>query len=463
MVDFPVLTNVTNGTVCINSTILEDLVQNANSTVSWQSALWALIALALNSMTQASAADHYLSSTPLSPARSSPTICAADSIVILLWAAFGLQRKLPFRKALALSRKHLKLNPLTSNHDGEESTTTRSESGVAQEVVQLAYFVLGPLPQAFKLVGMQGIPWTTTWGILYLVSYLITLTTFLHNESPETTKQPSFRRPQDEEDLPSDTIKTLLKTSHTIYKTAFAAQIALWIWTLVKLSLSKIMLIVLGTVLAGWLLQIIFLAAALTIIFLPPYLFGGSPVLYGINFAIHATWFIVCRAWIKIAAGVMFDAFTKVTSNVLAFVFGLCIIGFFIIFFITIAIACMKGVTRLVQVLRGTEAAPGGPSAMPLLGQTDNNEQLQLPTVRRTFTDPPPGRASAARSILQRSWNAAPPFAKPLSAKEIKESEDRGFMSMGFALTNLMMGSLYYGFLYDETGTRNPGWSGMLG
>lgn len=57
--------------------------------VSWQSVLWGLVALSLNAMTQRSGADRSPSSDPLSPARTSPFICIAEMVVLILWLIKG--------------------------------------------------------------------------------------------------------------------------------------------------------------------------------------------------------------------------------------------------------------------------------------------------------------------------------------------------------------------------------------
>ena len=91
----------TNGTVSLPPT--------PPSPVSWQSALWGLIALSLNAQTQRSAADHFPSSDSLSPARSSPFICLADMVVAILWLVGGCRAGLGIGGCLAWSRREMGL------------------------------------------------------------------------------------------------------------------------------------------------------------------------------------------------------------------------------------------------------------------------------------------------------------------------------------------------------------------
>ncbi|OBT40236.1 hypothetical protein VE00_08749 [Pseudogymnoascus sp. WSF 3629] len=73
-------TTFANGTFT-NATALPTSACRDGSIVPWQSALWAILALALNAMTQPSSADP--SPTPaISFVRSSPVICFIDAVSI---------------------------------------------------------------------------------------------------------------------------------------------------------------------------------------------------------------------------------------------------------------------------------------------------------------------------------------------------------------------------------------------
>jgi len=79
------------------------------SPISWQSALWGLIAVSLNAQTQRSAADHFPSSDSLSPARSSPFVCLADIVIAVIWLLRGWKAGLGVRGALGWYRKEMGL------------------------------------------------------------------------------------------------------------------------------------------------------------------------------------------------------------------------------------------------------------------------------------------------------------------------------------------------------------------
>lgn len=39
-------------------------------------------------------------------------------------------------------------------------------------VVMLSLFILGPLPQAIKMFGMKGLPWTKTWAVVFFAAWV---------------------------------------------------------------------------------------------------------------------------------------------------------------------------------------------------------------------------------------------------------------------------------------------------
>lgn len=57
-------------------------------------------------MTQASGADIHLAAATLSPARSSPIVCVADIIVLLIWTGRGLGHGLGLRRSLGLAEHY---------------------------------------------------------------------------------------------------------------------------------------------------------------------------------------------------------------------------------------------------------------------------------------------------------------------------------------------------------------------
>lgn len=202
--------NGTNGT---NTT----LASAADNQVSWQSALWGLIALSLGAMTQRSGADRFPSSDALSPVRTSPFICGADIIVASIWLFNGKRIGLGFGSALHWSRQEMGL--IRGSADRE------LVQGIP--VVTISLFVLGPLPQAIKMFGMTGLPWTKLWAVILFVAWVIeVILRFCAGISSEKEGASLVRRK-----MMAKT--TLRRVSKMTYQVAFMAQIAVWLWILI--------------------------------------------------------------------------------------------------------------------------------------------------------------------------------------------------------------------------------------
>lgn len=134
--------------------------QNQN-TVSWQSAFWALVPLALNSMAQPAS---LVLGTPSKHGyllRVSPVVCALDALHFLICLmCYTASLKDP-RAAVELVTKHR----YRESGDGDIARLQQSW------VLRSAILLFGALPQIVKLYGMRGVPWTTAWGSLYIGSF----------------------------------------------------------------------------------------------------------------------------------------------------------------------------------------------------------------------------------------------------------------------------------------------------
>jgi len=154
-------------------------------------------------MTQNSSLDRDFPSRVLFPARSSPLVCAADALDVLLrllgFIFAGASAPDAARRVVRGRTLRPPSPPVRSSADdrvavgnnGEleaESLTLGNQYPLAHTVM----FVLGVLPQAIKLFGMRGIPWTQAWGGLYLSSFLVlagvgTLARFARGDTPFRT------------------------------------------------------------------------------------------------------------------------------------------------------------------------------------------------------------------------------------------------------------------------------------
>lgn len=189
------------------------------SPLSWQSALWALVAIALNTMTQSSPSADTLFPDPFSLLRASPIICLADILVIFVWvfrlAVFSrtrlsfLEAVRCFTKETGLEKKHERISILT-----------------------VVLFVLGPLIPFIKLNVCSGIPWTLTWSWIYMLCYIFTLVTIFcsRGTGPESGLLRAGTTLGDEKNV------LLKKTTNWIYFLAYIAQFVFFVW-LTKTSL----------------------------------------------------------------------------------------------------------------------------------------------------------------------------------------------------------------------------------
>ena len=144
-----------------------------SSVVSWQSAFWALVPIALNSMTQPCGMPFGFRMASAFALRSSPILCACDAIWALLCTLWHTVTLRSLRAAVALVTARRFRDPDQSKQAGI--------AGLQQSLLfRVIVFALGALPQIVKLYGMQGVQLTRIVGILYLTSFsVLELLTFL--------------------------------------------------------------------------------------------------------------------------------------------------------------------------------------------------------------------------------------------------------------------------------------------
>jgi hypothetical protein len=128
-------------------------------------------------MTQNSIIDSDFPSGVLFPARSSPIVCAADMLHLLLQLLYHIFTGASPPEAARRVVRERSWRPVrngagsaTANQGEEEELLTLGNQHPRAHTV---VFVLVVLPQAVKLFGMRGIPWTQVWGGLYLSSFLV--------------------------------------------------------------------------------------------------------------------------------------------------------------------------------------------------------------------------------------------------------------------------------------------------
>jgi hypothetical protein len=118
-------------------------------------------------MTQNSILDHNIPFGVIFPARSSPFVCAADIVDVLVGLYTYMDNGLSAPKAArrVVYDRMWRHNPDEANRD----LPLANQHPWTHTIV----FIFGVLPQTIKLFGMRGIPWTQACGALYLSSFLV--------------------------------------------------------------------------------------------------------------------------------------------------------------------------------------------------------------------------------------------------------------------------------------------------
>ena len=141
-----------------------DNVQHHESVSGW-SVFWALLAIVSNAMLQPSFTGYLWNGNAfegsLWPHRSSPFVCLID-MAADIFVAFQAWR--------------------SHGHSHEEGETGSARTGA---LTKLALFLIGVMPQAIKLLSMQGIPVTQAIAAMYLLSSATNLICSLTISQPQ--------------------------------------------------------------------------------------------------------------------------------------------------------------------------------------------------------------------------------------------------------------------------------------
>ena len=155
----------------------------ASSEVSWQSAFWGIVPIALNSMAQPSGRVCGFHPSLRTYIRSSPIVCGCDAVIMIIrfitYNYHGLSPPSAAKKVLT-----------ERNKDLETPQTEGIQSLEKLPFLRWFFFVFGVLPQVIKLLACSGIPWTQISACLYLASFLVTealkaIAKFAEEEGPD--------------------------------------------------------------------------------------------------------------------------------------------------------------------------------------------------------------------------------------------------------------------------------------
>lgn len=165
--------------------------------------------------------------------RSSPTLCLADSISILLRLIIisACLKVSPFESLQVLLDERF-----SDAEDDDPQGGFRSLERLTW--LRWLFFILGTLPPTIKLASMGGVPWTKTLGMIYLTSFLVVETLVIvstrrsnipqHHIARSRTPQAEYVR------------KAFTEVDKVLAILAFSAQFGLFYWVQAKTSFTAL-------------------------------------------------------------------------------------------------------------------------------------------------------------------------------------------------------------------------------
>ena len=408
---------------------------SAPQPVSAASALWALIALAINAMTQRSGADRFPSADALSPARSSPFVCLADVVVVALWLVHGMRQGLGVRGSMYWYRREMSLL--------REESDRQLIQGIP--AITIFFFILGPLPQAIKALGAEGLYWTKAWAALLLGPWCVEVVVRFSSGLYKPTNMDI-----DDAGLRSQA-SFLRKVSLMIHQVAFVTQYCIWLWTIIILSQSEKFRMILAVPI-GPFLFILFFNVMIFIGALPFMFLDVGFSRFGIYYLIPSIVFEGLLITMPIWAMPRIKSWCQSASEPLAFVSGIVLFSGVIYVFSWVCTALLIYFDNtLVQLGRNSHNGAPPDFALP-----------SFEAETRPDDDPHASKlwqfAERCSSILATS---ATRF--PFQPRDTREDQIRRALSIAFAVKNLLFATLYYCIKYDSTGTVKPSWTELLG
>jgi len=133
--------------------------------ISWQSAYWALVAIALSTMSQPCGKFCGLSPRVRTWLRISPIFCVLDCFQIFAELARCIWHNIPLFIGIEVLLE-IRFADIADKAEGLQALEDLT-------FVRWLFFVLGSLPQVIKLFSCNGIPWTKAWAAMYLISFTV--------------------------------------------------------------------------------------------------------------------------------------------------------------------------------------------------------------------------------------------------------------------------------------------------
>jgi hypothetical protein len=213
------------------------------SPVTLQVICWVLLPLAINSMAQPSGKILGLPSRYRIYLSSSPILCVADAVS----AIFGLMFSMLILRVNPIKASKLVMKRRIEGFMSVEKMEYLPRRFQSRTLARSLFFILGALPATIKLCSFTGLPWTKTWGMMFLSSFIIIeLITLLsrfggtehNNSTPEILGHSEFEWKEPHLDFlrrKAEILTRVFVLCETILFPALLTHLGLIMWALEKL------------------------------------------------------------------------------------------------------------------------------------------------------------------------------------------------------------------------------------
>jgi hypothetical protein len=416
---------------------------------------------------------------------SSPIICLADALSALV--------------RLVTISLYFKTSPLKASHLVVFEWSATVTSGEEEEKEpqnhtwpRWLFFVMGPLPAAIKLASFTGLPWTKTWGMIFASSFLvIEFITLLSrsnvselNETvlkmmglwDRTTNAPV--EPEKIDEATCQSYKYISKRLNIFDRILFAlSQLshgALLVWAVNKLWMPALSSLCYSN-LFDWIADVF--KCIMALLFLLSLMFHvvlrcAKCSLTIINPVVVRTFqvFFVSTLFLPqkeqtcaLAEANPSSSFIPPPPNWLWLSrwASACRVWFYLF---ALHYICWKGMERIIK------RWPGVARALLIQPKTREEKEAEIPQAGEQHDegyveglDFERWRAQGVRQRMQelRAEARAVVVGSPL--KDDLLVDDGAWFSLVLFLMTLVVCVLWYGFIYDSTGTINPSWTDVFG
>jgi hypothetical protein len=433
------VTNRMEAAISDNNSTTSPESQYPIGTVSWQSAFWALVTIALNSCLQETGKICEIEAKLGLLVKSSPVFCAVDALIAWGQILYYLTRVRP-REALRIVARSRQ----------QHGTDTQEESRSISLIVSRCLLLLLAILQGLKLYALRGIPWTQVFGTMYLVSYATNalLNVLGKSQTAEDTPQFYVRRGD---------IQPSVWLIHCFAVVAAYFQIAIWT-PVVRAALPDQWLAILERSSCRWLIDVVTY-------------FGLTPL--GFVFWLAATIPIVGAMFIDIAILLLPSAVVLVALNALmmaclpsllnitADAFSCSVqkmrytVAILFTFIVVLVQICFLPFPVLNWLYSSGFLSLASKPLLDIFAQWDTYTPYGL-----AFS------ALAVNAIISHFLHRV--FFRGLIAQKLKVtslgmSSNLAWACLFMFLANISLALLYYSHIYSLEGTWKPSWTENLG